>query len=249
MRLFVTRSQINSSTIELCESNFHYLSRVIRIRVKEKLTIIVDETKHMDVEFLGFIDNRFQYKLLNEFTITDKSLKISLIQSIPKQNKFMDVIDHVTQAGVAEIFPVYTTRTVVDWNKSKEETHLKKWTQRALAASSQSNQNRVPKIHPIIKLNQCLTNIDFKQFDLCIVAYEEEQTQTLHDLVACYPKVNSVCVLIGPEGGITSSEVEDIKSFGFKSISMGNSIFRTEIAALVCIAQLLYCYDIRMNNK
>lgn len=248
MRLFISKNQLSASSVSLNDDQFHYVSRVIRIRVKEILTLVIDEEAILDIKFLGFKSQNLHFETLNKSKVQKNKLRLSLIQSLPKQNKFIEIIDNVTQAGVSRIYPVYTTRTVIKWNDTKEKSHLKKWNQRCLSASMQSNQNFVPKIYPILSLKECLDSIDFSDFDLCVLAWEEENINSLHNIMDTYPNSSSICVLIGPEGGITNEEVTLITSYGFKCISLGQSIFRVEIAALVCITQLLYCYDGRLNK-
>ena len=245
MRIFVDSSQIKSSLITVSDDQYHYLSRVIRLRRKELLEIVVDESSVLEIEFLGFVDQKLQYNQVDEKKIEKPILDITLIQSLPKQNKFIDIIDHVTQAGVKDIFPVYTSRSVVKWDKKKENNYQKKWTQRCFSAAAQSKQGFVANIHAITTLSDCLESIDFSEFDLCLVAWEEETSVTLHNVVKNYLDAYKVCIVVGPEGGLSSDEIDLIYKKGFDIISIGRSIFRVEIAALVCITQLLYCYELR----
>jgi 16S rRNA (uracil1498-N3)-methyltransferase len=45
-----------------------------------------------------------------------------------------------------------------------------------------------------------------------------------------------VCLLIGPEGGFSHDEYEDAAVAGFKSVSLGPRILRTETAAAAALA-------------
>jgi 16S rRNA (uracil1498-N3)-methyltransferase len=248
VRLFVKSSQVKASVIGIPEDQFHYLSRVLRLRKKEHLDIVIDETRLLEIEFLGFINKDLHYSKVTEKVLDPLGLDITLIQSLPKQNKFIDIIDHVTQIGVRDIFPIYTSRSIVKWDKKKEQNYVDKWSQRCRSAAAQSKQCFVPNVHSITSLSTCLDSFDFNQFDLCLVAWEEEEGVTLHNIVDKYPEVFKICILIGPEGGLSIEEVDLIKRKGFDIISIGRSIFRVEIAALVCMAQLLYCYDVRTNK-
>jgi len=49
---------------------------------------------------------------------------------------------------------------------------------------------------------------------------------------------SSVLVLIGPEGGWTEAEEEDIVSHGFEAISLGRQILRAETAAISSLAMI-----------
>jgi 16S rRNA U1498 N3-methylase RsmE len=46
------------------------------------------------------------------------------------------------------------------------------------------------------------------------------------------------CLLVGPEGGWSAAEEKRIQAFGFRPVSLGRSILRTETAAL-CAAFLI----------
>jgi 16S rRNA (uracil1498-N3)-methyltransferase len=45
-----------------------------------------------------------------------------------------------------------------------------------------------------------------------------------------------LCLLIGPEGGLSERELEDAALAGFRAVSLGPRILRTETAALAALA-------------
>ena len=45
-----------------------------------------------------------------------------------------------------------------------------------------------------------------------------------------------VCVMIGPEGGFSATEYEDAAVAGFRSVSLGPRVLRTETAAVAALA-------------
>jgi 16S rRNA (uracil1498-N3)-methyltransferase len=49
-------------------------------------------------------------------------------------------------------------------------------------------------------------------------------------------KLNSVAILIGPEGGFSSNEVDVSRKYGFQSVSLGPRLLRTDTAPLAAIA-------------
>ena len=57
--------------------------------------------------------------------------------------------------------------------------------------------------------------------------------QSLHKL---QPPNNQLCILIGPEGGLTDEEIQQTKLLGFEGIQLGPRILRTETAALTALA-------------
>jgi 16S rRNA (uracil1498-N3)-methyltransferase len=52
--------------------------------------------------------------------------------------------------------------------------------------------------------------------------------------------LNSLLVIIGPEGGFTQDEVESAQSNGIQVVSLGPRILRAETAALATVTMALY---------
>ena len=59
-----------------------------------------------------------------------------------------------------------------------------------------------------------------------------ENTKKNPLLKSVKPK-SKITILIGPEGDFTESEVEEALKAGFKPVSLGNSRFRAETAAII----------------
>ncbi len=51
-------------------------------------------------------------------------------------------------------------------------------------------------------------------------------------------KGNAVSVLVGPEGGFTSKELDEIEAMGVTAVSLGPRVLRTETAGPAMIAVL-----------
>ena len=56
-------------------------------------------------------------------------------------------------------------------------------------------------------------------------------------------KGSSVAVLIGPEGGFDESEIELAVNEGFKEITLGHRILRTETAPLMVLSWLVFMLE------
>ena len=91
----------------------------------------------------------------------------------------------------------------------------------------QSLKAYLPKINDIIPLTDFM--ISCSNGEKYIGFVEDDESSHLFQSV----NYNSdYCILIGPEGGFTSSEFKTAEEFGFKSVSLGNSRLRTETAGL-----------------
>ncbi len=56
-------------------------------------------------------------------------------------------------------------------------------------------------------------------------------------------KTKRIGVVVGPEGGLSEEEVRYLEGIGGNVVTLGSSIYRVEIASLVCISQLMYHFS------
>lgn len=132
-----------------------------------------------------------------------------------------DLINMATQMGIARFQPVITERTVnnhVNWERMKKI---------AIEASEQSNRNSVPEISapiPFAKLN--LTGLCFA--DERFAYYDRNGTNI----------PNTDGILVGPEGGFSDKEFTALDAAGAIPVSLGKTVLRAEVAAVVAIAKI-----------
>lgn len=131
-----------------------------------------------------------------------------------------DLINMATQMGVARFQPVITARTNaahINWDRMRKI---------AAEAAEQSNRNSVPEIMPVIK---------FSDLDLSGVVFADERAA--HG-IQVNGSVSAKSVLIGPEGGFSDDEFAALDAAGAHGISLGATILRAEVAAVVAISRI-----------
>jgi 16S rRNA (uracil1498-N3)-methyltransferase len=96
----------------------------------------------------------------------------------------------------------------------------------------------VPRIWPLTDFPQLLQQT--VDTEIKLFCWEEEEEENLRQVFEVKGRVRQACVLIGPEGGFSAKEAEEAASAGFRSISLGRRILRTETAAIVVIGLIQY---------
>ena len=125
-------------------------------------------------------------------------------------------------------------------NKQKKIT---RWQKISEVAAKQCGRNIIPKIKPILNIKNICNLI--KEYDIVLVAYENEKENTIKNELQKIKKYYDdtsikVAVVIGPEGGISEEELELLKVSGAKTITLGNRILRTETVALNVLSIIMY---------
>ncbi len=172
---------------------------------------------------------------INAFTKTENEspLHLHLGQVISRGDRMEFIIQKSVELGVNEITPLLSERCGVKVNVERMcKKHLQ-WQKIAIAACEQSGRNIIPIIHrPQQMQDWCAEKSDAVALTLHPKA--KLSIKTLPD------NINNVRLLIGPEGGLSDTEITVTKNLNFTEILLGPRILRTETAALSAISTLQF---------
>jgi len=161
----------------------------------------------------------------------ESPLRTFLGIGISRGDRFDWVLQKATELGVSEIFPLYTERTEVKLKGDREDKKLRHWRQILISACEQSGRNRIPLLHAPQGLREW-----FAVEAGCKLLLHHRSNTTLKSLADT--KHTAAALLIGPEGGLSSNEIEQGMAAGFQSLTVGPRVFRTETAPLVVLSIL-----------
>lgn len=166
--------------------------------------------------------------------------RITLYQSLLARDKFEWVLQKCTEVGVTRFSPMITQRSLIQQVATINATRLARWQRIITEAAEQSGRGRIPELTPAIKFEEAVSGL--AGFDRCLIAWPQAQRPSLRELLG-RDKVTAVAVFIGPEGGFTDQELQLAQAGGAVPVSLGERILRTETAAVVATALILYELD------
>lgn len=158
------------------------------------------------------------------------SCEIILIYGLPKADKFELVLQKATELGVTQIIPYQAQKSLVKLDSKTETLKIERWKRIVKEAVEQSERLSVPVLHPIRhQLQFSDINADLKLF-----AYERSTSPALLSLLQQSHK--TIVMAVGPEAGWTLEEAKYFESLGYTIVSLGDTILRSETAALYMVA-------------
>ena len=211
-RIFIDQKLSAGIQIPLSRETMHYLTRVMRTNKCLVFNNGEEFNAHLsDDNRLLIVDNKTDH--------TDPSANLTLMFAPIKRTD--DLLNMVTQVGVAKFQPVITDRTNathINWERMKKIV---------IEAAEQSNRNSVPQI---------MSPVKFSEIDLSHIVFADER--------AAYGKqmkntIKTDLILIGPEGGFSDAEFKALDAAGAHGISLGKTILRAEVAAVVAISKVI----------
>ena len=208
----------------------HHVLRVLRMGAGEKITLFNGD----GFEYEGIIlkAHRAEATVLieskNDVTRESKLIS-SLGLGILKRKAMESALIRATELGVTEITPIKTSRSNIIRTR---ENH---WQEVVQSSCEQCGRNKLPKLQQMTTLQEWLASA---KTPMKLVAHPGSKGR-LKDFS---PKPAGVSILVGPEGGLESHEVELALRAGFMSINLGRRVLRAETvpAALISIIQFYW---------
>ena len=217
--------------ITLGENGSGHLCRVLRFKAGDLFNIFDGNGNEFKARLLS-CGSKAQAEILERVANNSKSpLQIELGQVISRGDKMDLTIQKATELGIYSISPLTAVRCNVKLDEKRSLRKIDSWQKIAISACEQSGRADVPTVNPITDLNSwCAQDSDALNLTL-----DPLSSLRLKDLK---PTSSKIRLLIGPEGGLDSSEIATASKCGFVGVSLGPRILRTETAALVALSIL-----------
>lgn len=215
---------LNSSTIQLSEEESKHCVRVLRMKEGDEIHLADGKGTHA----IAVITDDHPKRCMLEITrrghqAQTRGYNLHLMIAPTKNAERIEwFIEKATEAGIDEITFIETR------NSERARVNMERCEKIAVSAMKQSKQWWLPKINPLVSFE---TAIQTAQEGIKLMAWcETGKEQRLKDKLT--PSPSNIAILIGPEGDFTAQEAEQAREAGFETVSLGNSILRTETAAL-----------------
>lgn len=234
-RFFLPVSYKEQMTIK--GQDAHHIIDVLRMQPGAELQIVADDGISALMEITALGDNTVDIKekeILRESH--EPTVKIRLLQGLAKGDKMDFIIQKAVEIGVTDIYPMALEHSVVKLSAEKAAKKCVRWQKIAEAAAKQSKRDIIPQVHAVSKMSQLA---EITEDSLFIVAYESENKLSLKEVISS-TAFDNISLLIGPEGGLSTEEVDKALELGGKAVSLGRRILRTETAGLVASTAILY---------
>jgi len=231
-RVYTPQILSSAATVELPGSASHYLSRVLRLSVGDRVTLFNGDGSNYPGEISEIQRQSMLVKLFDGQVAGNESpLKITLVQAISRGERMDFSLQKATELGVFCIQPVISSRVEVRLDDKRQAKRLSHWQGVVISACEQSGRATVPEVKTPLSLEQWLAAVDeYPRLVLDPAAVIKMSSFSITG--------NAVSILVGPEGGFTDEELERVRSVGVTAVSFGPRILRTETAGPAAIAVL-----------
>jgi 16S rRNA (uracil1498-N3)-methyltransferase len=225
----------------ISDEDHRYLVRVLRLAVGDHVVLF----DGVGTEAVGAIirigPRALEVRIETRRAVdSERRPELVLIQALSKGEKFDLVVQKTTELGVHRIIPVISERSIPRLDNTKAPRRLERWQKIAREAARQSGRADVPELEPVTALPTALAATS--KAALKLFFWESARSHGLRSTLmpgeTPLSPPASIVIVIGPEGGFATDEVEMAKTAGFQVVGLGPRVLRTETAALVALSIL-----------
>lgn len=241
-RFYVPIENIGDKEIVINGKEAHHIIDVMRL-VEGDEVVVFDGTGS---EYTGKIKdvNTFNKKVIVEILLTERPSRepipeITLAQAIPKKCKIEYIIEKATELGIHKVIPIVSQRTIVRPKEISSKRKLERWQKIAVEASKQCGRITIPIIDKITVYKELLDNLE--EYDLILLACLNECTVPIKKALEGF-KPGKILVFIGPEGDFSPEEIDMVRHYNCKFITLGRRVLRSDTAGLFVLSVLNYEY-------
>jgi 16S rRNA (uracil1498-N3)-methyltransferase len=169
-----------------------------------------------------------------ESPVRESPLRVTLVQALARGEKMDWIVQKATELGVARILPVTSQRSAVKLDGKRGAARLDHWRAIAIAACEQCGRNRLPEILVPATLETCLSAQPLSNTESRWALHPGGATR-VRDLA---PATTDVTLAVGPEGGFGDDDMAALRQAGYRELTLGPRILRTETAGVAALAAL-----------
>jgi len=253
MKHFIlTTNPDKDGLIRLEGNDYHYLVRVRRLAVGEVFPALLPGGEEVLVRIQSIEQNVIIGKCIKNEPDEDSDAvsagcaPIILFQALPKGDKMDLIVRQAAEGGIAEVVPFVSEFSIAKTGAVGQK--FARWERIIKEARQQSGSRAATKLHEPLTMNELFDYWKKIREDgregapLGILFHHVKMPQkgldlnSFHGYLEINPKI--AVFAIGPEGGFSEREVCLFIENGFKPLTIGDTILRTETAALYCAAAI-----------
>ncbi|WP_423364179.1 RsmE family RNA methyltransferase [Mycoplasma sp. P36-A1] len=225
----IHNSKFNNNKVEFIKDDLHHIYKVMRHNFNDKVEVVNINTNKKYLASLN--DDSQSATIIKEIEHSSElNHELVLAYGLVKADKLEFVIQKAAELGVTKFIPLIMERSIVKYDQKKLAKKIERWQKIIKEACEQAHRNALMEIMMPISVKELMQYSK----DINLVAYEEAKVDS--KINKCIKQNKSVMLVVGPEGGISSKEIEVFKDNNYDIVTLGKRILRTETAVISSLA-------------
>jgi 16S rRNA (uracil1498-N3)-methyltransferase len=232
-RLFIPLTEALPDTLQVEGDGFHHLARVLRVSVGDEVELFDGRRGALRAQVVKVEAGSLTLRL-GPLVRHPPSRDVTLLQGLPKGEKWEWVLQKGTELGASAFVPVTAERSLMQLTPERSRARVERWRKVVEEAARQCGRADVPHLPGPLALPQALREL--APGTRLLVLDEQEVNAGFRPLLEALSPEAPLALAVGPEGGWSRKEVALMRQAGGQPVRFGERILRTETAALAALA-------------
>lgn len=228
--VIVPAAELAGERVEIVGDPFRHLFRSRRLPVGARLRLVDGAGGARWGRVTSVRASSATVELAEAAPGNESPLEVELWVGLPRPRRAAWMIEKTTEVGVAAIRWLDSSRS----GRALPAAALERQRRVARAAVEQSGRSRVPEISGLHTLDDLVARLED---DAPTWVLDPDDGARLDR--GRLESTGAARVVVGPEGGFESMELERLRAAGTASLALGPRVLRVETAAVVAVALLL----------
>ena len=236
-RLFIEHDLHPGHSIELPADQGYYLRSVMRHVVGDPVILF----NGSGGEYHGCIDTLTKQSSsihVESFSDINREMacRVHIVQAACRSEKIDSILQKGTELGAASFHIVRSERSSLKLDGARLNKRMERWQKIIIEAAEQSERTALPTLSWQDRLTHAPVD------GLCYTLHPEASTSWTVEKSSILT-ARDITLAVGPEGGWSHQDIETLKAQGFKNLTFGPRIMRTETAAPALLAAIQSLID------
>ena len=226
-RFIVRASALAQDAVTLDGSHARQIAVVLRMQPGDQVMLVAGGEEA--IATLETVTPERVVARVSERAASTREPRVALTLALPllRGDRSEEVVEAVTQLGVAKVRPYVSSRSVV---RALGDAKRERWERIARESAETARRGNAPPIGTLRTWDELFEVLPKP----IVVAWEGERDRRLRDAL---PKdVEELSLVIGPEGGLDDDEIAVARSHQAIVVSLGQRNLRAETAAIAAVA-------------
>ena len=249
-RFFVENILLTEGLISITGKEARHITNVLRMKKGEVLIIMDGKGRLFESEIEKLHSGAVEVKIIKSIPSPPSSpIEINLVQALIKSKNMDYLIQKTTELGIHSIHLFYSERTIIRLGPDNIAHKIDRWNEIIKSACKQCGRPVFPIIYPPIAFKDLMKKATANS-TLKLLVWEDEQKADLKSVFKSMNRSHSIMAIVGPEGGFTINEIKLAREAGFRMVSLGKRILRSETAGVTLASIIQYEWgDLNLNLR
>lgn len=247
-RFYVDPEKVSGRAPLITGPDAKHIKTVLRLKPGDKIGLFDGAGNEYEAVIVNLSASTVKVSVLRRLSLnTESPVQIIVAQALLKDRKMDTLVRQLTELGITEWIPFTAERSVPRPHPARLQARMQRWKKIAKEALKQCRRSRMPLIEAALPFEEVLKI--HTASDLKIVFWEEESRPIHSQSTQLHGPLQKIFLMLGPEGGFTSREIEIANASGFITASLGPRILRAETATIAACTLIQYLFgDMGQKN-